>query len=33
MDNRREGLISALEDKLEQKIEEKHLFSLGWRVN
>ena len=33
VDNRREGLINDLEDKLEQKLEEKHLFSLSWRVN
>ncbi|KJS04965.1 MAG: DEAD/DEAH box helicase [Gammaproteobacteria bacterium BRH_c0] len=32
VDNRREGLIAELEDKLEQKVEERHLFSIYWQV-
>lgn len=33
VDNRREELISELEDKLEQNFEESHLFAIAWAVN
>tara|TARA_B100001057_G_scaffold453707_1_gene498740 strand:+ start:238 stop:339 length:102 start_codon:yes stop_codon:yes gene_type:complete len=32
VDNRREDLISELEDKLQQKIEESRLFAVAWAV-
>lgn len=32
VDDRREALIGELEDKLEQKVEEKQLFSVYWQV-
>jgi len=32
VDARREGLIAELEEKLEQQVEERPLFEIGWRV-
>lgn len=32
VDARREGLIAELEEKLEQRVEDRHLFAVGWRV-
>ena len=33
VDNRREELISELEEKLKQRVEEQHLFTIAWQVN